>query len=100
MQQCRDQTIVPRHTQSLARPANRAVLIIMTLSRALHTLSRLTNSHVRPHNETSYYTNRVFRHVGPSVIPKKFPGTAKLPSAHDQATAQAGTNQAITHGYL
>jgi len=27
-------------------------------------------------------------------------GTAKLPNAHDQATDQAGTNQAIRHGYL
>jgi len=27
-------------------------------------------------------------------------GTVKAPSAHDQTTDQAGTNQAIIHGYL
>jgi len=27
-------------------------------------------------------------------------GTAKLHSAHDQTTDQAGTNQAISHEYL
>jgi len=27
-------------------------------------------------------------------------GTVKAPTAHDQTTGQAGTNQAIIHGYL
>ena len=43
----------------------------------------------------------ILARVSPMLRPTRYiTGTAKLHSAHDQTTDQAGTNQAITHGYL